>query len=251
MNKKILNLIMPLALVLTFAACNNDDENLKEGESKVTLKSTAQSSQSTSENAKVEVGAFTIRIFQVGVQSIDMSYAAASDIKAGVSIGNTVLKSNASAELGTSATLPKTNNLIIDGKHQSTVLGEGTTPNGNYSEITFKLFQNSTAASDSFAKGKSLYVIGEVNGKTTRVWLTAEESIRATASSPEGHIIEGNTDLFVRFNLNNLFANMNLATAVDGNADGIIDIGPNNVDGNGALHTKVKANLNSAVEFVK
>lgn len=251
MRTTILNLMVPLALVLSLASCNNDDDNIKEGESRITIKSTAQITQTTSENSRVVVGAFSIRNFQVGIQNFDMSYAASSDIKAGVNIGNLQLKSNATTEVGTSASQPKTSILINEGVYQTAVIGEGSTPNGNYTEITFKLHQNQTAGTDSFVKGKSLYIIGEVSGKPARIFMTGEEPIRATASATNGYEINGNTDLLVRFNLNNLFANMNLATATDGNGDGIIDIGPNNVDNNSALFTKIRANLNSSVEFVK
>jgi len=251
MRKKILYLLMPLAIVATLGSCNNDDENLKSGESKITLKSTAQQNPSAGADAKVSVGAFTVTHFEVGVQNLDMSYAAAADIRVAGSIAGITLKSNATAELGSSTSKPKTNILVHDGKYETTVIGEGSTPNGNYTEVTFKLFPNDTAPSDSFAKGKSLYIVGNVNGKTIRIWMTAEEPIRATSSAANGYEINAATDLMIRFNLNSLFANMNLATAVDGNLDAIIDIGPNNVDGNGALHTKIKANLDSAVEFGK
>jgi len=251
MRKTILNLLLPLAIVVTLGSCNNDDENLKAGESKITLIGTAQQSQGGSANAKVSVGAFTVTHFEVGVQNLDMSYAAASDIRVAGSIAGITLKSNATAELGTATSKPKTNVFVQEGDYKTTILGEGSTPNGNYTEVTFKLFPNNTSSSDSFAKGKSLYILGNVNGKPARIWMTAEESVRATSTATNGYEINAATDLRLRFNLNSLFANMNLATALDTNQDGIIDIGPNNVDGNGALHTKIKANLDSAVEFGK
>jgi len=251
MKKTILNLLMPLAIVVTLGSCNNDDDNLKAGESRITLKGTAQQGQSGSANARVSVGAYTITHFQVGVQNLDMSYAAAADIRAGASISGVTLRSNATAELGTAISQPKTNIFINEGNFLTTVLGEGSTPNGNYTEVTFRLFPNNTAPTDSFARGKSLYILGNVNGKPSRIWLTAEEPIRAMASATNGYEVNSASDLMLRFNLNNLFAGMNLATAVDTNGDGIIDIGPNNVDGNGLLHTRIRSNLNSAVEFGK
>lgn len=251
MKKTILNLLLPLAIVVTLGSCNNDDDNLTPGESQITLKGTAHQGSSGSANARVSVGGYSITHFQVGIQNLDMSYAAAADIKAGVNIGNLTLKSNANAGLGTAASQPKTHNFILDSKQEASVIGEGLTPNGNYTEVTFRLFKNNTAAADNFLNGKSLYIMGSVNAKPVRVWMTAEEPIRATAAAANGYEINTNADLMIRFNLNSLFANMNLATAIDGNNDGIIDIGPNNVDGNGLLHTKIKSNLNSSVEFVK
>lgn len=242
---------MPLAIVVSLGSCNNDDENLIPGESKITLKGSAEQTISGSADAKVIVGAFTLTRFEVGIQNLDMSYAAAADIKAGVNIGGLTIRSNANAELGTSASKPKTHVFINDGNYQTTVIGEGSTPNGNYTEITFKLSQNNSASADSFAKGKSLYILGNVNNKTAMIWITAEEPIRATSSNTNGYEISAASDLMLRFNLNKLFANMNLATALDANNDGFIVIGPNNVDGNGALYAKIVSNLNSAVEFGK
>lgn len=251
MKKTILNLLMPLAIVVALGSCNKDDENLNPGESQITLKGTAETTAGASANARVSVGAFSVTHFQVGVQSFDMYYAATTDLKAGVDISSLTLRSTASAGLTTAASQPKTNILIQDGSYVTTVIGEGLTPNGNYSEVTFKLFQNNSASAESFARGKSLYILGNVNGKPVRVWMVAEESIRAQAASTNGYEVKSQSDLFIKFNLNSLFANMNLATALDTNGDGIIDIGPNNVDGNGALHTKIRSNLNSSVEFMK
>jgi len=250
MKKTILNLLLPLAIVVTLGSCK-DDENLTPGESQITLKGTAQQAAGGSANARVSVGAFNVNHFQVGVQSLDMYYAASTDIRAGVDISAVTLRSSANTGLSTSASQPKTNILIQEGNYQPTVIGEGLAPHGNYKEVTFTLFRNNSATADSFAKGKSLYIVGNVNGKTVRIWMTAEEPIRAQAAPTNGYEVNSQSDLFIRFNLNNLFANMNLATALDTNGDGIIDIGPNNVDGNGQLHTRIKSNLNSSVEFAK
>jgi len=251
MRKTILNLLLPLAVVVTLGSCNKDDENLNSGESQITLKGTAQQATGGSANARVAVGAFTVTHFQVGVQNFDMYYAASSDIRAGVDINSLTLRSTASAGLTTAASQPKTNILVQEGNYQTTVIGDGLTPNGNYKEVTFTLFKNNSASTESFARGKSLYILGNISGKPVRIWMTAEEPIRAQAASTNGYEVNTQSDLFVRFNLNSLFANMNLATALDTNGDGMIDIGPNNVDGNAALHAKIKSNLNSSVEFVK
>ena len=242
---------MPLSIVVTLASCNNEDENLASGESKITLRGTAQQPNTNGADARITVGAFTVTHFEVGLQDFDMYYAASADIRAGVDISGITLRSSANTGLSTAASQPKTNILIQQGNHQSTVIGEGLSPHGYYQEVTLKLFQNNSAVQDSFAKGKSLYILGNINGKTVRIWMTAEESLRVEAAGTNGYEINSDTELVLWFNLNSLFSNMNLATALDTNGDGMVDIGPNNVDGNGALHTKIKANLESSIELVK
>jgi hypothetical protein len=254
MKRSFLNIgriFMPFGIAFSLIACTTDDETPVEGESRVTLRGTAQESQAGAPNSRVVVGAFAVSEFQVGSQDVEMSYAAKSQIGAGINLGNINLSTNINAELGTSASQPKTNVLIANGEHQVAVIGEGRTPDGTYTEITFDLHQNTTAPEGDFARGKSLYIIGEINNTPARIWFEAEESLRATAQSAQGYQIEGNTDLWLYFNMDQLFANTNFSAAQDLNGDGIIDIGPNNVDGNGTLHTSLRSNLSSSVEFVK
>jgi len=250
---KFARVMMPFGIALSLIACSQEDDTIKDGESQVTLRGTAQQSPNSAANSRVAVGAFAVSQFQVGTQDVAMAYAAKSEIgvNTGINIGNINLNTNVNADLGVSTAQARTNHLIVDGEHQAVVIGEGSTPDGTYAEITFDLHQNNSAPQGDFARGKSLYILGEINNTPARIWFEAEESVRATAQSTQGYAIEGATDLWLYFDLESLFANVDFSTATDANLDGYIDIGPNNVDGNGSLHTTMRSNLNSSVEFVK
>jgi len=229
-------------------ACNYGDNTLPERESRVTLYGTAQTPGADA-TGSVRVGQLVINNFQVGTQEIDMSFASSTEFGIGSNINNVNIRSNEEAELATDASQPQTNILISSGSHRTAVIGKGNTPNGNYTEITFKLYQNRSASSSSFARDKSFYILGTFGGKPVRMWLTNEENIRATADTPNGYEITSNSDLILRFNLEKLLQNIDLADANDRNRDGFIDIGPNNVDGNADLYTNFRSNALNSVEF--
>lgn len=240
--------MMTIISLCFLGACNYGDNTLPERESKVTLYGTAQTPGVDASNS-VRVGQFIINNFQVGTQEVDMSFASSTEFGIGSNINNANIRSNEDAELATAASHPQTNILISSGDHRTAVIGEGNTPNGNYTEITFKLYQNKSASSGSFARDKSLYLLGTFSGKPVRLWLTGEETIRAAADTPNGYEISTNSDLLLRFNLEKLLENIDLEDARDGNRDGFIDIGPNNVDGNADLHSSLRTNVTGAVEF--
>lgn len=254
MKKQVRNFVrwmMPLSFGLVLMACSEEDERPQEGNSNVTLKSTAQGdSENGSENGRVDVGAMSVTSFQVGTQDVEMKYVAQSEISAGISIGNGTIKSNISAELGTSASQQKNLSLITEGKSQVEIIGEGETPNGNYTEVVFKLYQNTNAGSNSEMQNKSLLIMGEANGKPVELWMEAEKEVRATAESSQGYEVNGDTDMTVIFDMEQMFSGVDMSTATDLDADGTIEIGPG-VSENQTIYSQVESNLSSSVRFVK
>lgn len=232
-------------------ACS-EDETPKEGYSQVTLKSTAQGEAGTSsESGRVKAGAMSVSSFKVGTQDMEMKYVSMAEINAGISIGNGTLLSNLSAELGTQVSQQKNLSLIADGESKVEVIGRGETPNGNYTEVIFKLYQNTEAGAESEMQDKSLLIMGEVEGKSTKVWLEAEKELRAVAESAQGYEVDGNADMTVVFDMAQVFAGVDMSAALDTDLDGTIEIGPGNVDGNGALYSKIESNIESAVTLKK
>ncbi|WP_200974962.1 hypothetical protein [Echinicola sp. 20G] len=251
-TRNIAKWMMPLSLGLMMMACSEDEEMPKEGNSQVTLKSTAEGEAgSTSENSRVDVGAMSVTSFQVGTKDVEMKYVSQAEISAGISIGNGTLLTNLSAELGSEVAKEKSLSLVEEGESKVEVIGEGETPNGNYTEVIFKLYQHSEASAESEMKNKSLLIMGEMEGKPTKVWLSAEKQLRAAAESTDGYQVDGNTDMSVVFDMEALFEGVDMTTALDANADGTVEIGPENVDGNGVLYSKVENNLESAVVLRK
>lgn len=240
--------MVALFIFLSVGACNYGDNVLPQRFSKVTLYGIAITSENGPSN-NIKVGSFIINNFQVGTQEIDMSFASSTEFGLGSNINNVTIRSNAEEELGVSASKPQINTLISSGDHRTAVIGEGSTPNGNYTEVTFQLYQNKNAPSSSFTRDKSLYILGLYEGKPVRMWLTTEESLRATADTPNGYRISSNADLILRFNLDKLLENIDFDKARDRNSDGFIDIGPNNVDSNGEIYTTFRTNLINAIEF--
>ncbi|WP_186755751.1 hypothetical protein [Echinicola salinicaeni] len=250
-TKNISKWVTALSLGLMMMACSEDDETPKEGYSQVTLKSTAKSgSSSSSDISRMNVGAMSVTSFQVGTKEVEMKYVSKAEINAGISIGNGTILTNLGAELGSEVAQEKSLSLIADGKSRVEVIGEGETPNGNYTEVIFKLYQHSEGNASEM-ENKSMLVMGEIEDKPTKVWLSAEKELRAVAESSQGYEVEGNTDMTVVFDMEAIFEGVNLSTAMDGNSDGTVEIGPGNVDGNSVLYGQVENNLESAVLLSK
>lgn len=250
--RKFANWMMPLSLGLVLMACNNDDETPSEGNSNVTLSSTAEGeSGSSSENGRVDVGAMSITSFQVGTQDVEMKYVSKAEIDAGISILNGTILTNISAELGTKAAQQKNLTLIAEGNSRTEVIAQGETPNGNYTEVMFNLYKNTNAGSNSEMQDKCLLIMGEAEGKPVKVWMEAEKQLRAAAESSQGHEIDGNSELTIVFDMEQMFSGVDMSTALDANGDGTIEIGPGDADGNTAIYSQVESNIESSVKLVK
>jgi hypothetical protein len=141
--------------------------------------------------------------------------------------------------------------LVAQGDKKFTLVGEGNTSRGNYSEVNFKLFKNTgTNENDPMFK-KSLLLTGEVNGKLTRIWTESEMEIKALTESALGIEVDENTDLVMMFDMDKLFQGIDFNTAVDADGDGRIEISPNSADGNAAILSKIESNLKSSVILKK
>ncbi|WP_157501281.1 hypothetical protein [Echinicola vietnamensis] len=230
------------------ACSNDDDEAPKEGYSQVTLKATAEGeSETSSENSRLAAGVMSVSSFSVGTQDMEMKYVSQAEIDAGISIGDGLLETNLSAELGTEVSQEKSLQLIVDGESQVTVIGEGQTPNGHYTEVLFTLHQHAEGSAGSEMENKSLLIEGDVEGKSTQVWLAAEKQLRAVAASSQGYEVKGDTDLSVVFDLEAMFEGVDMDAALDANSDGVVEVGPDNIDGNAALYSQIESNLEGAV----
>ena len=242
---------LALAMGLVFSACSNDDEQaITDPQTQAKLSTTATgSSTSGAENSRVIVGGMTVSNFYVGTQSVEMKYFAKADLLADISLGNLQLKSNTSAALQSSSSSKKTHALITSGNSQFSVVGEGATPEGNYKEVSFKLFKNTSGNANDPTYQKSLAITGEVNGKITTFWTESEKVIRAASEASTGVQVDNNTEMVLVFELEKLFAGVDFRTALDANQDGRIEISPNSPDGNLVLFNRIESNLESAVSL--
>lgn len=245
-------------MALAITACNDEDLP-RPGHSNAEINSTLTSSNSdanssadiSSPESRIGIGAFTVTEFTLGMQEVNMMYLPESAVEAGVSLEIGTLKTNIDAEIGTSSSKPQTITLAADGEIRKAKIGEGETPKGVYSEITFKLYKNTAAGGHEAASSNSLFITGDHNGTPVHIWLETEEMIMATSKSADGYEVDGNSSLLLTFNLDKIFANVNFDLASDFDKNGTIEIGPHNADANGSLHSKIKSNFASSVEFVK
>ncbi|AFL83463.1 hypothetical protein Belba_0815 [Belliella baltica DSM 15883] len=242
-----------LAFVLTFGAmtfsCTEDDDaNMNEPQSNIALSATAESSSPEGRvNDRVIVNGFATSQFAVGTKDIEMKYAAKADLLAGISIGNITLKSNVNTALHTESSKSKNAILVNDGTIQVSALAEGRSPDGNYTEVDFRLFKKMEGNSNDPMFEKSLWIAGEIDGKISTIWLTSEKALKARSQNAAGVEVDGQTEMVLAFDMDKLFANVNFSTAVDANSDGKIDIGPNSADGNATILAQIESNLESAV----
>ena len=238
--------MMPLGLLLGMTACNDDDDMPRPGFSKAELHAAASSN---SGNGTVAVGDFIVHDFIVGTHEVNLMYLPAAAVEAGVTLENGTLRPNSDAPLGKSVSEARELALVTEGGLQATKIGEGETPNGIYSEITFKLRKISGPIVNDVVSGKSFFLPGDWNGTPVIIYMENEEMILAPSRSADGYEISGETSFILSFNLDRILANVNFDNASDFDNNGIIEIGPNNADANGSIYTVIKNNLASSVEF--
>lgn len=237
---------------LAFSCTETDENVITEPQSQVTLSASAQSISSSSDaKGRTVVNGFATNGFTVGSQDVEMMYAAKADLLAGANLANVTFKSNVNTSLQTSTAESRSLVLVSQGDQQYTLVGEGNTSEGNYSEVNFKLFKNNgTNENDPMFK-KSLLLTGEVDGKLTTIWTESEMEIKALTESALGIEVDGNTDLVLMFDMDKLFQGIDFSTAVDADGDGRIEISPISADGNASILAKIESNLKSSVILKK
>jgi hypothetical protein len=246
--------LLSLMLVSGFylSSCGEkEDDLITDPQTQAKMTATASTSTSTLSNARVTVGAFAISQFTVGTQNVEMKYFAKADLTAGISLGSLKSKTILNAGLQKTASAKKSNVIISGGKPQFSLLGEGNTPEGNYTEATFKLYKNTEASSNDPMSQKSILITGQINGKLTQFWTESEKVIKAVSKSSTGVEVNQNTEVVLVFEMDKLFAGVDFATAKDSNGDGRIEISPISPDGNAAIFSKIESNLETAVSLRK
>lgn len=246
--------IAVLAIGFVGVACSEkEDAEMNEPQAQATLTAEAYSSStaSSSTNNRIIVNGFATSEFWVGSKDVEMKYAAKADLLAGISLGSITLRTNVNAGLQTASTKNQTYAVVSNGQIKSSTIGQGRTPEGNYQEVSFRLFKNTEVESSDPVFEKSLLIMGEVQGKSSNIWLNTEKMIRAKAESNQGVEVDGQTEMVLVFDMDKLFANVDFSTAVDTNADGRIDIGPGAADTNAIILAQIESNLESAVILKK
>lgn len=254
--KKVWKKFALLSLMLTsgfyLSSCGEkDDEVITDPQTQAKMTATASTSTSTLSNARVAVGAFTVSQLTVGTQNVEMKYFAKADLTAGISLGNLNAKTIINASLQKTASEKKSNVLISGGKSQFSLIGEGSTPEGNYTEATFKLYKNTQASANDPMFQKSILITGQINGKLTQFWTESEKVIKAASKTSTGIEVNQNSEVVLVFEMDKLFAGVDFASAIDSNGDGRIEISPISPDGNAAIFSKIESNLETAVSLRK
>lgn len=252
--KKVLKKFALLSLMLTsgfyLSSCGEkDDDVITDPQTQAKMTATASTSTSTLSNARVTVGAFTVSQFTVGTQNVEMKYFAKADLSADISLGNLKSKTILNAGLQKTASAKKSNVIISAGKSQFSLIGEGNTPEGNYTEATFKLYKNTEATANDPMFQKSILITGQINGKLTQFWTESEKVIKAASKTSTGVEVNQNSEVVLVFEMDKLFAGIDFATAKDSNGDGRIEISPISPDGNAAIFSKIESNLETAVSL--
>jgi hypothetical protein len=248
--KHIQKLAFIMALgFLTFSCSQDDDANMDEPQSNVALSATTESSGSSNArmNDRVIVNGFATSQFAVGTKDVEMRYAAKADLLAGISIGNISLRTNVNTSFHNEASKSRNVILVNNGDVRVSTIAEGRSPQGNYTEVNFRLFKKTDGSANDPMYEKSLWIAGEINGKVSTIWLTTEKMIKARSQNAAGVEVDGDTEMILSFDMDKLFAGIDFNTAVDANGDGRIDIGPNSADGNAAILTRIESNLETAV----
>src|SRR5690554_2824671 len=185
--KQFVHAFVPLVMLLFLTACSDDDFP-RPGYSKATLHATLTNNAGT---FPIKVGAFTVADFVVGIKEVDMLHLPQSALDVGVTLENGNLQSNSASPIGRSTANPKSHILYEGSEPQNLKIGEGETPNGLYSELTFKLYKNSTVAGKETANNTSFFISGDLDGTPVKVWFEEESLIRVISKASEGFAVDG------------------------------------------------------------
>ena len=239
--------------LISFSCTEDDDVNANEPQSNVALSATASNSSTTGAriNERVNVNGFELSQFSVGTKDVEMKYAAKADLLAGISIGDITFKTNVNTTLHTEASKSRNLILVNNGNVMVSTLAEGRSPDGNYTEVDFRLFKKTEGNENDPMFEKSLWIAGEIDGKVATIWLTNEKLLKAKSENATGIEVDGETEMVLTFDMSKLFAGIDFSTAVDANSDGKIDIGPNSADGNATILSRIESNIESSVVLKK
>ncbi len=221
-------------------SCVELDENNEGGYSELKINLTAAASSSDLDDA-IYVGGLQIDDFELGLSDLSVSYLS----EAGINAGLDRMESHTFIDQygNPSGSFLK---LIEDGKLRSNLLGKEKTPNGLYQEVIFHLEKKSSAITSH-----SLKLEGVFEGKELKIWTANEEWLKAKSVNTNAYAIYSQSALTLVFEVEKLFENIEMSSAMDGNNDGIIQIGPNNEDGNQAIFLAFDQNLQKALQLRK
>jgi len=153
---------------------------------------------------------------------------------------------------------PITQNIIIgDGSVQQitllnsglatppTTIGSAVVNHGDYDRMILRLERGSTLPEADPMRNRSLLITGTVNNMFLNIHTDSEEIVTAILGGGP-YAITSDQNLVISFNLNRLFQDIDLTSAVDGDGDGTIRIEPSNIDGNRLIYNQMVNNLPAA-----
>ncbi len=213
-------------------SCNQDAE--ESPQANVTVYARAMAENENQENARIISGANII--------SMDVAF------------GNVNLKGSATGDsnilVPVSADTDFQLNLVSSALPLSKSLGTLMLEQGAYSGISLQFKQDESLMEGDKMFEKTLLIEGNVNEQLLEINTNAEEIL--TAEAEGGNLdLEGNQEVYLNFNLNRLFQDVDLSLATDGDNDGTVEIEPTNQDGNRNIYLTIIGNLQNALSITK
>ncbi|MDN3668703.1 hypothetical protein QWY93_05110 [Echinicola jeungdonensis] len=141
-------------------------------------------------------------------------------------------------------------NLVNSALPLSKPLGTVMVEQGNYSGISLQFKQDESLTEADKMFEKTFLIEGNVNEQLLSIYTNGEEILNAAAEG-SSLSLEGNQDVYLNFDLNRLFQEVDLSLAVDGDNDGTIEIEPTNQDGNRNIYLTIIGNLQNALFITK
>jgi len=232
MKKQVIFAGLFTASSLGLFSCNsNENDTPSQANVAVKVRTIAQDSQEEeTENARLISGA---NIITANAAISNLTIHGSSE-----SAGNIEVP----IEPGTAFNL----SLIQSALPLSETLGTLTLNQGNYSKISLQFQQDDSLTEGDAMYGKTLEIKGNVNEQLLTIFTNTEELLSAASKGGSLHI-EGNQEVYLNFDINQLLENVDLTLAVDGNQNGTIEIEPNNIDGNRNLYLTIIGNLENAL----
>ncbi len=226
-----------VSLLLTLPSCNKDDNNTNR-----IVQVSAKSTFTGLKTGKSAASVITLSLFKVNINEIKFKYENENE-------------DNHNGDDNHDGFFDGEDNFKLIGPFELDLLGGQVDliatdiPQEVYEEVEFKLAKNTNSSAPLFSK--SIEIRGTINGTPFVFWHDIEEKVEVDYKNVSNNITIGQNSVSIvfNFNLDEVFANIDLTLAKDGNGDGVIEISPIDPDGNQDLAHLLKDKIEEFTEL--
>lgn len=238
-------MIATSAATLMWSCAENEDTQIVEGESQVTISSTVGNS-TDDPNARISnlvYGNFEITDVTISIDNLKMMLKGQDKDKG----KNKDKGKDKPSVIHIKEKDPVVLTLVEDGQIYVAPVASGLAYNGVYGKVTFDLVKAMDVPEEDDIYGNSVVTKATWFGVPAVMYIDLEDEV--VFQFNQGLEVEGSQELLLTFFMDKFLEGVSPTLVSDGNLDGLIEVGPNNEDGNGEAYEAILANIKEALVF--